>query len=85
VIPSRSWKPLFRLAQTASFTVAGSPSFTTPGFRNADGTYNVGGGITLLSAAGGKRSWSLRAGYDYYGTGKDYSAHRGTIKLTGRF
>jgi len=24
-------------------------------------------------------------GYDYFGTGKGYSAHQGTIKLTGRF
>ena len=74
-----------KLAQTASFVVPGSPSFTTPGFRNADDTYNVGAGITLLSAAGARRAWSLQAGYDYFGTGKGYSAHQGTIKLTGRF
>lgn len=74
-----------RLVQTASFTAAGSPSFTTPGFRDADDTYNVGGGIALFSAAGAKRSWSLRAGYDYFGTGQGYSAHQGTMKLTGRF
>lgn len=74
-----------KLAQTASFTAAGSPSFTTPGFRDANDTYNVGGGITLLSAAGARRSWSLQAGYDYFATGKGYSAHQGTIKLAGRF
>jgi len=73
------------LSQTASFAAAGSPSFTTPGFSNADDSYNLGGALTLLSGGSDRQTWSLGAGYDYYGTGDGYSAHQGTLKLTGRF
>ena len=68
------------LENTAAFTVAGSPSFTTPGLETADDTLNVGGGLTLLSGP-----WSLEAVYDYEQRNDSYSAHQGIVKLAHKF
>ncbi len=73
------------LENTAAFTVAGSPSFTTPGLKTSRDTFNVGGGLTLLSFASGGKDWSLEAVYDYERRSDSYSAHQGIVKLTHRF
>lgn len=73
------------MSQTASFQVAGSPAFTTPGLRTADDTLNVGGGITLLSCNCTARTWSLEAVYDYYQRSDGYAAHQGMARLSARF
>jgi outer membrane autotransporter protein len=74
-----------QLSQTAAFSVAGSPSLTTPALSNAKDTYNLGGALNFFSSSGHRGTWSFGAGYDYYGTGDGYSAHQGTVKVTGRF
>lgn len=73
------------LAQNAAFAIPGSPSFSTPGFKMADDTFNLGAGVTILSCSCSARKWSLEAVYDYYWRTDNYSAHQGMIRLTGRF
>jgi uncharacterized protein with beta-barrel porin domain len=73
------------LEQTAEFTAAGSSSFTTPGLKTADNTFNAGGGLSLLSCACSATTWSLEAVYDYDWTNDGYSANQVTVRLTSRF
>ncbi len=73
------------LAQTAEFTVAGSPSFTTPGLRTDSNTYNVGAGLTLLSCACTSKTWSIEAVYDYDWKNDGYDAHRMMMRFTDNF
>ena len=73
------------MSQTASFQVPGSGSFTTPGFTSARDTLNVGAGITLLSCNCASRAWSVEGVYDYYHRTDGYAAHRGMIRVAGRF
>jgi hypothetical protein len=74
------------MEQTAKYTAAGSSSFTTSGLKMADDTFNVGGGLTLLScAACSKTTWSLEAVYDHYWTNDGYTADQVMIRLTSRF
>jgi len=73
------------LSQTAAFTVQGSPSFTSPGLKTGADTANVGASITLFSCTCGTQSWSVEAGYDYFGRSDGYSANQGMIKITSRF
>jgi uncharacterized protein with beta-barrel porin domain len=73
------------LEQTASFAVAGSPSFTTPEMNVADDTFKVGAGLTLLSCECSARKLSLEAVYDYYWTNDSYSAQQVMMRLTSRF
>jgi outer membrane autotransporter protein len=73
------------LARTAEFTVPGSPSFTTPGLKTADDTFNVGGGLTLLSCVCSATTWSLEAVYDYDWTNEGYSANQVMMRFTKRF
>jgi outer membrane protein OmpA-like peptidoglycan-associated protein len=70
------------LKNTASFAVAGSPSFTTPGLKTADDTLDLGAGVTLLSDG---RIWAVEAAYDYQWRSDQYSAHQGMVKFTYRF
>jgi outer membrane protein OmpA-like peptidoglycan-associated protein len=70
------------LQNTAAFNIAGSPSFTTPGLKTADDTFDIGVGVTLLSD---RRRWSLEAVYDYEWRSDDYAAHQATLKFTYRF
>jgi outer membrane autotransporter protein len=74
-----------KMSQTATFTAAGSSSFSTPGFRASSDTLDVGAGITLLTCSCSKRTWSLGAVYDYYLGSNAYSAHQGMLKFTGKF
>lgn len=74
-----------RMSQSASFAVAGSPSFDVPGLHTANNLWNAGAGFILASCGCSSRAWSMAAGYDYYRTNKNYSAHQGTVKLTARF
>jgi outer membrane autotransporter protein len=74
-----------KLSQTAAFSVAGSPSLTTPDLSNAKNTYNVGGALNFFSASGDSNTWAVGAGYDYFGARDGYSAHQATLKVTGRF
>ena len=73
------------MTQTSSFQVPGSASFTTPGFTSARDTLNVGAGITLLSCNCTARVWSVEAVYDYFHRTDGYNAHRGMIRVAGRF
>lgn len=73
------------LKQTASFTAAGSSSFTTPGLTGPADTLDAGVGLTLYSCTCGLRSWSVEAGYDYFRGSNNYQAHQGMIKLTAHF
>ncbi|MGZ5126228.1 MAG: autotransporter outer membrane beta-barrel domain-containing protein, partial [Burkholderiales bacterium] len=73
------------LKNTAAFTTAGSPAFTTPGLRTDDNTFNIGTSLTLLSCACAAKTWSLEAGYDYDWRTDNYSAHRAMIKFASRF
>jgi outer membrane autotransporter protein len=73
------------LEQTAKYTATGSSSFTTQGEETADDTYNVGGGLTLLSCMCSKTTWSLEGVYDYYWTNDGYHANQVMIRLTSRF
>lgn len=73
------------LSNSAAFTAAGSPTFTTPGMRTAADTFNVGTGVTLLSCACAARSWALEAVYDFHWRSDHYAAHQGMMRVTGRF
>jgi outer membrane autotransporter protein len=73
------------LKQTAEYTAAGSSSFRTSGLKTDDDTFNVGGGLTLLSCACSATTWSLEAVYDYYWNNTDYSANQVMVRLTSRF
>lgn len=73
------------LSQTASFTVQGSPSFSSPGLKTGADTLDAGASLTLYSCTCGPRSWSVEAGYDYFGRSDGYAAHQGLIKITSRF
>lgn len=73
------------LVETAAFAVPGSPSFTTPGLKTADNTFNVGAGIEILSCACTARTWSVEATYDYFWRTDNYAAHQGTLRFTARF
>jgi outer membrane autotransporter protein len=73
------------MTQTAAFRLPGSSSFTTPGFRPAGDTFNIGAGVTILTCACASRKWSLEAIYDYYWRTDNYSAHQGTLRLSTRF
>jgi len=69
------------LSDTASFLVAGSPSFTTPGFKANDDTFNFGFGIASLTT----ECNSLEVTYDYNWRTDQYSSHQGLVKYTSRF
>jgi outer membrane autotransporter protein len=90
-VPEMHFKWLYEIANptvknTATFAVAGgSPSFTTPGFREGDNTFNLGAGLTFLSCGCTAGTWSLEAVYDHYWRSKGYSADQGMIKATIRF
>jgi outer membrane autotransporter protein len=73
------------LKQTAEYTAAGSSSFRTSGLKTDDDTFNVGGGLTLLSCACSATTWSLEAVYDYDWTNAGYSANQVMMRLTSRF
>jgi outer membrane autotransporter protein len=73
------------LKQTAEYTVAGSSSSTTSGLKTADDTFNVGGGLTLLSCVCSSTTWSLEAVYDYDWRTDDYSANQVMLRFTSRF
>jgi len=73
------------LQNTAAFALAGSPSFTTPGLRTADDTFNPGVGVTFLSCACTGKTWTLEAVYDYFWRSDAYSANQAMIRFTTRF
>ena len=73
------------LGQTARYTAAGSSSFKTSGLRTDDNTFNVGGGLTLLSCVCSSTTWSLEAVYDHYWNNTGYSANQVMMRFTSRF
>jgi len=73
------------LKNTARFTGINAVSFTTPSLKTSDDTYNVGGGVTLLSCECSATKWAVEGVYDYHWRSDDYSAHQGMVKLTARF
>ena len=72
------------LQNTATFSVAGSLPFTTPGLHAAGDIFNAGAGLTFLSCTCSGRIWSLEADYDFYWTSQSYSAHRLMLKFIYR-
>ena len=73
------------IANTATFSVPGSPAFTTPGLKDAADTLNGGLGLTFLSCACTALNWSLEAVYDFYWRPDNYTAQQGMIRFTARF
>lgn len=90
VIPEIHFNWFYRLSnptpkQITKF-VPGRRSTTTRGQDLARSTFNVGASLQLLSCDScNATSWSLDAGYDYFWRNDDFSAHQGTLRLTGRF
>jgi outer membrane autotransporter protein len=89
-VPEVHFKWLHELANpalqnTAAFAPTGSATFTTPGLRTSDETYDLGGGLTFLSCSCSAETWSLEAVYDYHWRTDNYSAHQGMIRLSARF
>ena len=70
---------------TAAFTVAGAPSFTTQGLKPSDDTLDLGVGITLLSCSCSKKTWSVEAVYDHDWRNDGYSANQAMIRLSDSF
>ena len=66
------------------FTTDGTP-FAALGRVNSPDTFNVGAGLTFLSCGCAAKTWSLEAVYDYYWRPDSYSAHKGMVKISGRF
>jgi len=73
------------MTQNAAFQVPGSASFTTPGFSASRDTLNVGAGLRLLSCDCTAQVWSVEGVYDYFHRTDGFTAHRGMIRLAGRF
>ena len=73
------------MVQSAAFTAAGSPSFTTLGGRQGADTLNVGAGVTVLTCSCSAETWSIEAVYDYYRRTDNYSANQGMLKFTRQF
>ncbi len=73
------------LEQTAAYTAPGSSSFKTSGLRTADNTFNVGGGISILSCTCNATTWSLEAVYDHDWRNDGYSANQITMRFISRF
>ena len=64
------------LTNTVAFTAAGSPFFTTPGFKAGADTLDLGVGLTFLSCQCTARNWSAEAVYDHEWRTRGYSAER---------
>lgn len=69
----------------ATFSVAGSPPFSTPGLKAADNTLNIGAGITFLSCTCTAKTWSLAGVYDFYWRADNYVANQVMLRLAVRF
>jgi uncharacterized protein with beta-barrel porin domain len=89
VVPETHFKWLHDLdnptLKTSASFAAGSPTFSTPGFRTADDTFNIGVGVTFISCACTGLNWSLEGTYDYFWRSDNYSANQGMLKLSARF
>ena len=72
------------LQNVATFNVAGSPAFATPGMTTAADTYVVGAGVTFFPAKNA-RMWSLEGAYDHYWAAQGYSAEQARVQMTHRF
>jgi uncharacterized protein with beta-barrel porin domain len=73
------------MAQTASYTAPGGPSFRTQGLNVDRDTYRVGTAVNLLSCNCSRTKLSAEAGYDYSWTMSGYSAHLVSLRFTDRF
>ena len=69
------------LQSTAAFAETNSAPFTTPGFSRSPNTYNVGLGITMVSA----KAWSVEAAYDHDWRADKFTADKVMIKVSSRF
>jgi outer membrane autotransporter protein len=65
---------------TAAFT-AGGPAFQVSGVSPSRTSFNVGASVTLLS----NRNWSIEAGYDFYASEDDFTAHQGSLNFVVQF
>jgi outer membrane autotransporter protein len=89
-VPEMHFKWLYELvnptlANTAAFTAAGSPSFTTPGLKAGADTLDLGVGLQFLSCQCTAQTWSVEAVYDHLWRTRNYSADQGMVRLTARF
>jgi uncharacterized protein with beta-barrel porin domain len=73
------------LENTAALDVVGSPSFTTPGFTPASTTFDIGGGLSLLSCVCSGKPWTVSAVYDHFWRTDNYSADQVMVKVSDRF
>jgi uncharacterized protein with beta-barrel porin domain len=73
------------LQNTAAFTVAASPLFTTPGLKTADDTCRIGAGLTFLSCGCTRGTWSAGVVYDHEWRSDRYTADLGMVRFNARF
>jgi uncharacterized protein with beta-barrel porin domain len=73
------------LRDTANFELTNAQSFTTTDMKTAASTYNVGGGLTLLSCSCTAQNWSINAVYDFYVRSDGYTANQGMLKYSRSF
>jgi uncharacterized protein with beta-barrel porin domain len=91
LLPEMHFKWLYEIINptfqnTAALDVAGSPSFTTPGFTPDNSTFDIGGGVALLSCVCSGKPWTVSAVYDHYWRpNEDYTANQVMVKISDRF
>jgi uncharacterized protein with beta-barrel porin domain len=91
LLPEMHFKWLYEIINptfqnTAALDVAGSPSFTTPGFTPDNSTFDIGGGVALLSCVCSGKPWTVSAVYDHYWRpNEDYTANQVMLKVSDRF
>jgi uncharacterized protein with beta-barrel porin domain len=91
LLPEMHFKWLYEIINpamqnTAALDVAGSPSFTTPGFTPDNSTFDLGAGVSLLSCVCSGKPWTVSAVYDHYWRpDEDYTANQVMVKVSDRF
>lgn len=91
LLPEMHFKWLYEIINptfqnTAALDVAGSPSFTTPGFSPDNSTFDIGGGVALLSCVCSGKPWTVSAVYDHFWRpDEDYTANQVMVKVSDRF
>jgi uncharacterized protein with beta-barrel porin domain len=90
-LPDMHFKWLYEILNptmqnTAAFDVVGSPAFTTPGFTPDNSTFDIGGGVALLSCVCSGKPWTVSAVYDHFWRpNEDYTADQVMVKASYRF
>ena len=91
LLPEMHFKWLYEIINptfqnTAAFAIAGSPAFTTPGFTPDNSTFDIGGGVALLSCVCSGKPWTVSAVYDHFWRpGENYLADEVMVKVSDRF